>query len=120
MAGNAPEMKPKVYCFLGDGGYMFSLGFSQLADRLAGLGCDVQKFADSGRDVNRVAADIAKHNRPIIFMGYSLGANGCAWNAQTERQIDLLIGVDPTRNGPSLKNYPISDNVKRCTQFKLA
>lgn len=111
----------KVYLFLGHGGYLFSLGFSAFGDRLAAMGYEVEKFPDSGRDVNRVRADVMAQpkDRPIIMIGYSLGANGCAWNAKAcrPREIALVVGFDPTANGPSLKEYMLGPNVKRALCF---
>jgi hypothetical protein len=117
----------KVYLFLGQGGYTFSGGFSSFGDRIASLGYEVQKFPDSGRNLNAVYQDVREQpiERKIAFFGYSLGANACAWNAKTlhdyfpQRRIDLVVGWDATIYS-SLDGYPIGRNVKRCLCFQNA
>jgi hypothetical protein len=92
---------------------------------------EVAEFADSGRDTNRVIYDVVSQplDRMLVFLGYSLGANGCAWNQQMvriyceahgkrPRAIELLVGFDPTKNGAPLSNYPIERHVKRCLLFQ--
>ncbi len=116
-------MNAKLYAFMGDGGYTFSAGFNAYIDRLGiALGVEVLKIADSGRNTNVVAADMFAQpiERIIIFVGYSLGANGAAWcqYALKARHVDLLVGFDPTRNGPPLSMYPIGWRVKRCLCFQ--
>ena len=62
-----------------------------------------------------------KPYRPLVFTGFSLGANACAWTARElarmNRPVELIIGFDPTVNGPPLSDYPIEANVKRCICF---
>lgn len=117
-------MRAKIYQFLGDGGYIFSMGFSAFGTHLINLGYEVQKFPDSGRNPLPVVDDVLAQpkDRPIIFLGYSLGANGCAWNAHalrnSGRDIALIVGWDPTVNGPPLSQYPIGRHVKRCICFQ--
>src|SRR5262249_54810008 len=59
--------------------------------------------------------------RPVAILGFSLGANGAAWLAYWlkvyKRQIALIVGFDPTKNGASLSDFPIGNNVKRCICF---
>lgn len=120
-------MSATVYLFLGQGGYTFSGGFSAFGDRLSALGYDVQKFADSGRNLNAVYQSVKALpiERKLVLFGYSLGANACAWNAHMllkyfpQRRIALLAGWDPTIYS-ALDGYPIGSNVDRCICFQNA
>jgi hypothetical protein len=124
--------RPKLYAFSGDAGWMLSLGFKAYVEWLGKQhGYEIAEFADSGRDTNRVVYDVISQplERMLVFVGYSLGANGCAWNQQMVRiycdahrmpvrEIALLVGFDPTKNGAPLMNYPIEKHVKRCLLFQ--
>ncbi len=113
--------KPRVYGLLGDGGYALSPGFNSFLDRLAAAGYDVLKREDSGRDTNFLVKDALSQpaDRHIAAVGYSLGGNGTAWFADAmwkvrpSRKIAMIAAIDATRNGPSLRNYPIRGNVGR-------
>lgn len=62
--------------------------------------------------------ETTERTRPRALIGYSLGANCCAWVAnRTNTMIDLIVGYDPTRRGPPLSNYPIGKNVRHCIQY---
>lgn len=125
-------MNLKIYGLLGDGGYAFSPAFNTYLEKLGTLfGCERMTLPDSGRDTNTVCLDILAQPpaRKIVILGYSLGANGCAWVQQAlravcraqqvpVRPIDLIVGFDPTKNGPDLKNWPIEAHVKRCLLFQ--
>jgi hypothetical protein len=125
-------VRPKLYAFSGDAGWMTSLGFRAYIEHLRGrFDFEVADFADSGRDTNRVVYDVVSQppERMLVFLGYSLGANGCAWNQQMVRiyceahggrvrEIALLVGFDPTKNGAPLTNYPIERHVRRCLLFR--
>jgi len=123
-------MKGKVYGFLGDGSYITSKPFADYCRSLQSATCEVEIVADSGRDTGKVCVDIVGEDRDcgIILIGYSLGANGCAWVQSAlvpwckmlkipVRPIELIVGFDPTSNGPALSNYPIGSHVKKCICF---
>ena len=95
-------MKPLVLLLLGDGGTATSFGFQAFGGRLEReLGVEVKVFYDSGRNVGAVVeAAILAGERPVALVGYSLGANGCAWAAaelkRRGRRVALVAGLDPT------------------------
>ena len=118
-------MLPKLYALTGDGGSIFSQGFIAWANAQE----PSPKFKlhyDSGRSTVGICSDIMSQpkERRIALVGYSLGGNGTAWIADAmwkvdpKRAIDLIVAVDPTKNGPALSNYPIRSNVKRALLFK--
>ena len=118
-------MPIKVYVLLGHIGPVLSTGFRSWGRYLRDVyGYDVE-IIRSGyykrmpvflNDVMNV-----KPHRHLVFCGYSLGANACAWIAKElarmNRPVALIIGFDPTVNGPPLSDYPIEANVKRCICF---
>src|SRR5262252_6375736 len=108
-------MKGKVYGFLGDGSYITSKPFADYCRSLQSATCEVEIVADSGRDTGKVCVDIVGEDRDcgIILIGYSLGANGCAWVQSAlvpwckmlkipVRPIELIVGFDPTSSGSTL------------------
>lgn len=121
--------KGKIYGLLGDGGSVTSEPFEQYVRHMQSPTCQVDIIYDSGRDTGKVCADIISEDRDcnIILLGYSLGANGCAWVQKALvpwckmlkvplREIALIVGFDPTQNS-RLDIFPIGAHVKRCLCF---
>jgi hypothetical protein len=97
----------RVYAafFLGQGGYLFSLGVPRLAARarLIGVETDVYRYTE----VDRARLNIsAKHaaGRKIALVGYSLGCTTATW-LQTRMRVDLLCAV---AESSLAQNHPIN------------
>ena len=110
-----------IFLIYGWFGRISSGGFHSFGKQLEGLGYDVVFCADNTHP-DLIAAQIAslQKTRKVALIGYSVGANCCAWVQRLtgDRTIDLIVGYDPTRRGPPLSNYPIGANVKRCIQYR--
>lgn len=107
-----------VHILYGQGGYITSVGLYNF-----GRSLDPKRFKVSFWNYGQwqaVMAQIIK-DKPIkvALVGYSLGANAVAWLQMNRAvNISLLVGYDPTANGPSLYNYPIGRNVARCLCYQ--
>jgi hypothetical protein len=129
-------LNPKIYGMLGDVRMPFtSVPFENYLKSLREKGFEVQIVADSTRELNNIVYDIVSQppSRMIALVGYSLGANGCAWIQQAlrvywrrnadihlqspVRPIALIVGFDPTKNS-RLDLYPIESHVQRCLLFQ--
>jgi len=124
----------KLYAFSGDTGWGLSLGFKEYVERIKiQFGFELSEYGDNVYQINLtgIVQDILAQppERMIVILGYSLGANALAWlqlallnycNLRNlpVRDITLLVGFDPTKNGPSLNLYPIESHVKRCLLFR--
>lgn len=114
-----------IHLILGHGGYVTSFGFAQFGNSLRKGGYQVITWP-TAQDIHRIARGVRENERngfPTVLLGYSLGGNACAWVAQllgtiSVVPIDLVVAFDPTRNGPSLANYPLGPHVKRAISIK--
>ena len=91
--------------FLGQGGYLFSLGVPRLAARarIIGIETDVYRYTE----VDRARLNIsAKHaaGRKIGLIGYSLGCTTATW-LQTQMHVDLLCAI---AESSLAQNHPIN------------
>jgi hypothetical protein len=97
----------RVYAafFLGQGGYLFSLGVPRLAARARAIGIetDVYRYTEADRARLNLSAKHAT-GRKIALVGYSLGCTTTTW-LQTQMRVDLLCAI---AESSLAQNHPIS------------
>jgi hypothetical protein len=110
----------RIHVILGDWGYLFSAGFASWGNGLRKPGRDVTVWSTPQKIAPIIEAIKQQPpNHKTILVGNSLGGNACAWIAKAiTHSIDLIVAFDPTRNGPSLDDYPLGPHVKRAICFK--
>lgn len=101
-------MKAKVYCpiFLGQGGYVFSMGMVEVARRLRAAGAETEIF--KYKDFERARRAIRERRRSgyrIAGVGFSLGNTALTLLAQREHFDAVLCIAESVYAGPN--NYPV-------------
>lgn len=112
-------MKKNVHILYGQYGYIFSAGMHNFGQSLDKSKYNVT-YWEYGQHRDAVKVINASQLKNAVI-GMSLGANACAWIANDKtltRPLDLIVGYDPTVNGPSLADYPIGPNVKRAICYR--
>lgn len=105
-----------VHVLLGQGGYLFSPGFSNFAERLRSEFPHATVKVWNPHDWRMVAYEVATREGPHVLLGYSLGGNAITWASRNiGKDIDLAVLYDPTVNGPM---YPLGDNFKRVLSYR--
>jgi len=103
----------RFYVIYGQGGFITSIGMSNLASRIAHLYPISKVTTHAWKYPSNITNDIQKQSTStkIILIGYSLGANAVTWVSNSiGRTIDLAVCYDPSVL--SLVNNP-NTNVKR-------
>ena len=113
-----------IFGILGHGGWALSLGFAQFVYSLREDGHRVM-ICTQPQGVDVIAQEVRKTplREPTVLLGYSLGANSCAWVAKElgnapERKIALVVGFDPTTHGAPLSDYPFGSHVEKVVCFR--
>jgi dienelactone hydrolase len=108
---SGPNVTAPVYAafFLGQGGYVFSMGIASLARqaRTRGIEADVYAYTE----VDRARANVGmkrEHGSKIALIGYSLGCTTATYLAQLAPSTDLVCCIAESSLG---ENHPI-DNAK--------
>ena len=110
----------KVFCacFLGQGGYTFSMGMVLVAKKLRGIGAETQTFKYHEFELARAA--IRRKRRDgyrVTAIGFSLGCTSATYLALTEPLDALLCIAESVYAGPN--NHPVSNaNVKRSVLWR--
>jgi hypothetical protein len=113
----------RVHILYGQGGFLTSMGMNTFGRSLDAKRFDVRfwNWSDHRQVAQTISVGVTSKDSKIAIMGYSLGANACAWIANditNKKHIDLLVAYDPTVNGPPLSQYPIGSNVKRAICYR--
>lgn len=117
-------MKPRIYLVYGWWGAITSGGFHLFGERLRDkLGYEVV-FCNP--DPNAIARHVLQSRpQPLCFVGYSQGASFLALVAELlapkrgqATPIDLVVGYDPTVNGPQMADHPFGRHVKRVLCYR--
>ncbi len=110
----------KVYIalFMGQGGYIFSLGIPLMADKIekeTHAECDVYKYTEYSQAMAKIQIK-RKQGYKIVLIGYSLGCTAATY-IQTIEAIDLVCCIaESSLAGPN--NHPINKkNTKRSVLF---
>ena len=105
-----------ICAIFGDFGPLWSLPFLCFADRLAGMGYTVTKWApDHPQPIVEHIARL-KANEKLALIGYSWGGNCVSWVAAAvpHRPISLAVSYDATRNSFLT---PLGGNVHRAISY---
>lgn len=111
----------RVYVIYGQGGILTSYGMSQLAARIAAKWPAAKVTTHVWKtSIVEIVPDIQRLPvaRPVILIGYSLGANAVDWISDKlpGRQIALSVAYDPsvlsivTQPGPNVKRLLLYHN----------
>ncbi len=110
----------KIYIalFLGQGGYIFSLGIPIMSDKIeaaTNAECDVYKYTEWSPQALTKIRTKRKQGYKIVLIGYSLGCTS-ATEIQTTEEVDLLCCIaESSLAGPN--NHAI--NKKNCKRSVL-
>ncbi len=89
----------RFYVIFGQGGFITSIGMSNLASRIAHLYPGSKVTTHSWKYPTQIADDIKAQSlsTKIVLIGYSLGANAVTWVSNSVgRTIDLAVCYDPS------------------------
>jgi len=116
-------MKKNVHILYGQFGYAFSAGMHSFGETLKPRGFNVQYWNYGQHHEAALAIAMTPKQDKNAVAGFSLGGNACAWIANdpalnNKEVLDLVVAYDPTVNGPSLADYPISMKVKRAICYR--
>jgi pimeloyl-ACP methyl ester carboxylesterase len=105
-----------IHLLYGQGGRLTSWGFGMFGQELEREGHKVKYWNYS--QWPRVLISYPAEPKTIL-LGYSIGANACAWIAKQypTMPIDLIAALDPTMNGPGLAEYELGPQVKKAISF---